>query len=93
MMTGKNTMLCHMSKLGWPEKHINVIALFFFKLNDHPMWDCPYGDEIIIAFQAKIRQEWHDALDRNNSFNISKINSDTLWEVADIFHDNLQAKG
>lgn len=70
-----------------------AITLFFFKLDDHPMWDCPYGDEIIIAFQAKIWQEWHDALDQNNSFNISKINSDTLQEVADVFYDNLQAKG
>ena len=33
MMTGKNMMLRHMGKLGWPEKHINAITLTAMKLS------------------------------------------------------------
>ncbi|KAF8801571.1 hypothetical protein BYT27DRAFT_7114696, partial [Phlegmacium glaucopus] len=49
MTMGKNLMLHHMSKLGWPEKHINALAHFYFKLEDHPMRLRLNGNEILIA--------------------------------------------
>jgi hypothetical protein len=87
MTMGKNSMLHFMNKLGWPQKHIDALAHFYFKLENHPMQLRPNGDLIIIAFQAAVRREWHDALDRNEVFNISNINPETLRNIADEFHD------
>jgi hypothetical protein len=92
MTMGKNSMIHHMNKLGWPEKHIDSFAHFYFQLDDHPMRELENGDEIILIFQATMRKEWHDALDRNEGFNIAKINPDTLRSVADKFHDRLRSK-
>ena len=92
-MMGKNNMLHHMNRLDWPEKHINAITLFYFKLEDHPMRSHPHGDKILIAFQAKTQHEWHAALECNEGFNLSKINSDALGSIVEEFHDNLHNKG
>ena len=93
MTMGKNSLLHHMNKLGWPEKHINALAHFYFILEDHPMRLRPDGDKILIIFQAAVRREWHDALDRNEGFNIAKINPDTLRAIADEYYDNKRADG
>ncbi|KAF8797344.1 hypothetical protein BYT27DRAFT_7265780 [Phlegmacium glaucopus] len=87
MMMGKNSMLHHKSKLGWPEKHINALAHFYFKLKDHPMQLQLNGNEILIIFQAVVRREWHDALERKEGFNIANINETTLWSIADEYHN------
>ncbi|KAF8813989.1 hypothetical protein BYT27DRAFT_7083055 [Phlegmacium glaucopus] len=93
MTMGKNSMLHHMNKFGWPEKHINTLPHFYFKLEDHPMQLRPYGDEILIAFQAVIRREWHDALEQKEGFNITNINETTLQAIADEFHDKRRVEG
>ncbi|KAF8813061.1 hypothetical protein BYT27DRAFT_7251289 [Phlegmacium glaucopus] len=93
MTMGKNSMLHHMSKLGWPEKHINALAHFYFKLEDHPMRLRPNGDEILLIFQAVVRREWHDTLERKEGFNIANINETTLRSVADEYHDKKRAEG
>jgi hypothetical protein len=87
MTMGKNSLIHHTHKLGWPQKHVDALAHFFFKLEDRPMRLRPNGDLILIAFQAAVRREWHDALDRNEGFNIAHINPETLQHVADEFHD------
>ncbi|KAF8805058.1 hypothetical protein BYT27DRAFT_7213472 [Phlegmacium glaucopus] len=93
MTMGKNSMLHHMSKLGWPEKHINALAHFYFKLEDHPMRLRPNGDKILLIFQAVVRREWHDTLERKEGFNIANINETTLRSVADEYHDKKRAEG
>ncbi|KAF8816899.1 hypothetical protein BYT27DRAFT_7062239, partial [Phlegmacium glaucopus] len=93
MTMGKNAMLHHMNKLGWPEKHINALAHFYFKLKDHPMRLRPNRDEILIIFQAVVRREWHDALERREGFNITNINKTTLRAIADEYHDKKRAEG
>ncbi|KAF8811032.1 hypothetical protein BYT27DRAFT_7073606, partial [Phlegmacium glaucopus] len=93
MIMGKNAMIHQMNKLGWPEKHVNALALFYLKLEDHPMRLRPNGDEILITFQAAVRREWHDALDRKEGFNITNINEATIRATADEFHDKRRAEG
>jgi hypothetical protein len=53
----------------------------------------PDGDKILINFQAVVRREWHDALDRNEGFNIAKINPDTLRAITDEYHDRKRSEG
>ncbi|KAF8814160.1 hypothetical protein BYT27DRAFT_7082828, partial [Phlegmacium glaucopus] len=93
MTMGKNLMLHHMSKLSWPEKHINTLTHFYFKLEDHPMCLRPNSDKILLIFQAVIRREWHDALERKEGFNITNINKATLRTIADKYHDKKRAEG
>jgi len=90
---GKNSLIHHMNKFQWPEKHINALAHFYFILEDHPMRMRPDGDKILINFQAAVRREWHDALDCNKGFNIAKINPDTLRAIADEYHNKKRSEG
>ncbi|KAF8802118.1 hypothetical protein BYT27DRAFT_7215542 [Phlegmacium glaucopus] len=93
MTMGKNSTLHYMNKLGWPEKHINALAHFYFKLEDHLMWLRPNGNEILIIFQATVRREWHNALERREGFNIANINETTLCTIADEYHHKKRAEG
>jgi len=92
MTMGKNSMIHYMNKLGWPEKHIDALASFYFQLEDHDMRLSPHGDKILLIFQAAVRREWHDAMERNKGFNISIINPVTLRMTTEKFHDKRRAE-
>jgi len=85
-------MIHYMHKVGWPEKHIDALASFYFQLKDHDMRLRQHGDRILIIFQAKVRREWHNAMEQNKGFNISLINPVTLSGVAMSFHDQKRAE-
>jgi hypothetical protein len=93
MTMGKNEMLVYMAKLDWPKKHLEALANFFFNLEDHSLRRQAHGDHILILFQAKVRREWHDSLDRGQGFNIGKINPTTLRDVQDEYMNKLRLEG
>ena len=55
MNVGKNTMLCFMDLCNWPQKHIQSLAHFYFNIELEPMWSCPNGEKILIAYQARVQ--------------------------------------
>ncbi|KAF8867843.1 hypothetical protein BD779DRAFT_1463467, partial [Infundibulicybe gibba] len=67
MSTSKNCLLATMDRVGWPQQHLLLLALFFHKLNCSPWRDHKNGDRILILYQARAHQDWHEALRATDS--------------------------
>ena len=72
-----------MDLCGWPLKHTQSFAHFYFNLKLDPMHACPNGKKVLIIYQAKARRKWHDDLSRGEGFNIAQINQKLLSAVAE----------
>ena len=60
MSIGKNTMLCYMEICNWPQKHAESFARFYLHLELDPMRSCPNRERVLLAYQAKVRCQWHE---------------------------------
>ncbi|KAJ7821720.1 hypothetical protein B0H13DRAFT_1660099, partial [Mycena leptocephala] len=78
---GKNNMLTAMEKHDWSRDSLRTLAAFWYNLELHPQHIKPSGERILLTYQAKVRLEWHDALDVDEGFDISEIN-----ETPNAFH-------
>ena len=90
MNVAKNAMLCFMDLCNWPQKHVQSLAHFFFNIELDPMRSRPNGEKILIAYQAKVRQQWHNDLSRGLGFNIAPINQKLLSTVAKEVWDTIK---
>jgi len=67
----------------WPSKYIQALALFFVCLETHPMRTQPYGEEILLHYQAWVHCDWYDHLKwGTRAFNISLINEIQLQAIS-----------
>lgn len=90
MNVAKNAMLHFMDLCNWPQKHVQSLAHFFFNIELDPMRSRPNGEKILIAYQAKVRRQWHDDLSRGLGFNIALINQKLLSTVAEEVWDTIK---
>ena len=90
MNVGKNTMLRHMELCNWPSKHVDLFARFYLHLELDPMRSRPNGERVLIAYQAKVRRQWHDDIARGQGFNIAQINQRLLATVAEEVWDAIR---
>ena len=90
---GKTSLLLHMSKAGWGELHTTALAHFFLNIEMNDYRSRPNGERILLAYQARVRREWHDALKRDEGFNIGIINDTLLRMLADELWDTIRAEG
>ncbi|KAJ6622810.1 hypothetical protein B0H10DRAFT_1787469 [Mycena sp. CBHHK59/15] len=88
----KNSMLYHMAKLGWSEKHITSLADFWYALEVHPQRTLLHGDRIVIAYQDKVCVKWHDSLKLDQGFNIMNINDNLMRRARNEIWDSLRAE-
>ena len=91
MNVGKNTMLCFMDLCDWPQKHVQSLAHFYFNIELDPMRSRPNGERMLIAYQAKVRRQWHDDLSRGSGFNIAPINQKLLSTVTEEVWDTIKS--
>ncbi|KDQ19711.1 hypothetical protein BOTBODRAFT_86076, partial [Botryobasidium botryosum FD-172 SS1] len=77
----KNILLMLISKYGWPERNVDMLGMFFTRIETHPMRYEPHGERILLAYQAQARREWHEALDAGGGFNIAMICDSRLQTV------------
>ncbi|KAF8885493.1 hypothetical protein BD779DRAFT_1423642, partial [Infundibulicybe gibba] len=93
MSTGKNCLLASMDRVGWPQRHLLSLALFFHKLDCSPWRDRKNGDRILLLYQARARQDWHEALRATDgdAFNISLINEAVIRTISDEIWDDRRA--
>ena len=63
-------------QVGWPEKHIKALVVFFWKLETHPKREDHNGDCTIINYAATVCRQWHDKLKAScgRAFDILVIN-------------------
>ena len=90
MNIAKNNMLRYMDLCGWPPRHSQSFAHFYFNLELDPMRARPNGEKVLILYQAKVRRQWHDDLSRGEGFNISQINQRLLSAVAEEVWDTIR---
>ena len=90
MNIAKNNMLRYMDLCGWPPRHSQSFAHFYFNLELDPMHARPNGEKVLILYQAKVRRQWHDDLSRGEGFNISQINQRLLSAVAEEVWDTIR---
>ena len=60
MNIGKNTMLRYMEICDWPQKHTESFARFYLHLELDPMRSHPNREWVLLAYQAKVRRQWHE---------------------------------
>lgn len=89
---GKNTMIRYMEICGWPQKHIQSFAHFYFNLELDPMRSRPNGEKILIMYHAKARRQWHEDISRGQGFNIASINQRLLNTVAEEVYDAIRTE-
>ena len=90
MNVGKNSMLRFMDLCDWPQKHVQSFAHFYFNIEIDPMHSRPNGERILIAYQAKVRRQWHYDISRGQGFNIAPINQKLLSTVAEEVWDAIR---
>jgi hypothetical protein len=93
MEIGATRLLRHMRLYQWPDVTTDALAVFWYKLQNHEMRNCPNGQWILKAYQAQVRCEWHAALDRKDpGFNISLIDDALLAKITqEAFEADCQA--
>jgi hypothetical protein len=82
MEIGATRLLHHMHLYQWPDVATDMLAVFWYKLQNHEMRNCPNRQRILKVYQAQVHCEWHATLDRKDpSFNISLINDALLTKI------------
>src|SRR5271168_626455 len=81
MSMAKNAFIPLMAKYQWSEKAITAFAQLFTQLELHPLRQREFSERALIAYQAKVRREWHDQLKLGTAFNIGVINESLLQNI------------
>ena len=79
-----------MDLCDWPQKHVQSFAHFYFNIEVDTMHLWPNREKILIAYQAKVRRQWHDNIARGQCFNIALINQKCLSTVAEEVWDSVR---
>ena len=80
LMQARISFMEYAQQVGWPEKHIKALAVFFWKLETHPKREDHNGDRTIISYAATVRRQWHNELKAScgRAFDISVINKSLM---------------
>ncbi len=70
--------LREIKQAGWPDVTIDMLASFFYALNNHHTRSLPNSDSVILRYADEVRYQWHLAIeDGRPAPNLAVIN-DTL---------------
>ena len=92
MSIAKTALIQQMTKFQWPNKAITALAEFFTHLEVHPYRQREFGEQALLTYQARVRQNWHDALKQNSAFNIALFNKDLLQSIYKEVMDKAQVQ-
>ena len=88
MVFAKNKMLKHMANFRtWPAAHVKATMMLFVELENHPTQAQHLGNQIMVTYAARARQQWFDMLELNQGFNLGKIGIDLMRNVSDEVRD------
>ncbi|KAI0633721.1 hypothetical protein C8Q77DRAFT_1116560 [Trametes polyzona] len=77
----KAIFLLHAKAEGWPDEHLQVLALFFLALDNHPVRSEALGNDVAVRYQAQYRRQWHIAMDQGKPFDLSIIDEQALKSI------------
>lgn len=92
MTIAKNLLLSYMGRFKWPDEYTQSLAGFFINIELSDRRARPNGERTLIIYQARVRREWHDAIKRNEAFDISVINRELLRTIADEVYETVRAE-
>jgi hypothetical protein len=92
MSAAKAGMLEDMVRAGYPEQYTTSLQQFFYILENHELRRQPYGDEILVLLQARVRRDWHADVKRKEGWDIAKFKRLLLQQIKEEFHDSLRLK-
>ncbi|KAF7315770.1 Reverse transcriptase ribonuclease h [Mycena indigotica] len=78
---GSNRYLAELPRFNFPEQHVNALAVFFYDVVSHPMRAQAHGEQILLKYADRYREEWFRTLGTPAAFNISLINEDGLERI------------
>ncbi|KAF8897791.1 hypothetical protein BD779DRAFT_1432758 [Infundibulicybe gibba] len=94
MCSAKNAFLVQIQATGWPEIYISSLASFFLDIECHELRDEEFGKPILLNYQARMRREWHDTLDRNkDTFDIGMWSSSVMEAVSNDYWNQSRMAG
>ena len=84
MLQAKNVMLHFIAKSrAWPATHTEAFAVYYVNLELHPRKSVPFGEQALMLYQARVRQEWFDAFKQEEGFNIALIQDNLLHSIVE----------
>ncbi|KDQ16961.1 hypothetical protein BOTBODRAFT_106316 [Botryobasidium botryosum FD-172 SS1] len=76
----------------WPPGNIKMLSSFFATIQYSEYCSRPNGECALLLYQAAVRREWHDALDRDEPFVLRGLNEERMREVYASIRDEEHAK-
>ncbi|KAG2137183.1 hypothetical protein BD769DRAFT_1352001 [Suillus cothurnatus] len=92
-LRAKNLFLTHANTAKWPQTHLDVLALFFWHLENHAIRNnSEIGDMVILHYASHVCLNWHDRLKHDKGFNIRIINETLLHTINEEVWDRIHSK-
>lgn len=88
----KTRMIGCLKDCGWNEHEISQLAIFYLSLDVHPICSRPYGLEMVMRYQDRVRRDWVAHLRTGNPYSIAKVNGDLMKEYQDDIRNEAQAR-
>ncbi|KDQ18960.1 hypothetical protein BOTBODRAFT_93004, partial [Botryobasidium botryosum FD-172 SS1] len=76
----------------WPPRNIQMLVTFFSQIQYSTRRSLLNGERALLIYQATTRREWHEALDRDEGFNLDGINEARLAAIFASLRDEEHAK-
>lgn len=80
MLDAKNLYLAYLEDYEWPQNYVNILATFFFKIEQHPIRRAELPIHVVertlIRYQAETRSKWFQAISNGiqaQMFDISMV--------------------
>jgi hypothetical protein len=81
MSIAKTILIQQMTRCQWPDEAITALAVFFTQIESHPFRLREFGEQALLTYQARVRQNWHDGLKQNSAFDIALFNEELLQSI------------
>jgi hypothetical protein len=92
-LCAKNLFLTQANTAKWPQTHIDALALFFWHLENHSIWNnSELSNLVVLHYASQVRLDWHNRLKRDEGFNIGIINENLLWSINEEIWDRVRSR-
>ena len=88
----KMRMIGCLKDCKWKSYKIEQLMMFYLGLDFHPMHSRPYGLDVIMRYQDRVRRDWTARLSNGDPYRISEINDDLMKEIRDEIRNEDQAR-
>ena len=88
----KTRMIGCMKSCGWSKSKISQLILFYLSLDIHPIQVRPYGLEVVMRYQERVRRDWTASLRSGTTYSIAQVNNKLIKECREEISGEIQAR-